>query len=98
MRSASDDSVDGIVLSGMSDVFVLGFPIVIHEEVLVNDGINIGVSWWFDGESGEVRFVLLGVNGEGAEELLRLIEGFIDGKGPFDPVDHGVDFFQPRES
>ena len=98
MRSTSDDPVYGVVLSGTSEVFVLSCPVVIHEEVLVNDGINIGVSWWFDGESGEVRFVLLGVNGEGAEELLRLIEGFIDGKGPFDPVDHGVDFFQPRES
>ena len=78
--------------------FLVSQLLYVCKEVLVNDGINIGVSWGFDGGLGEARFMSLGVNREGAEELLRLIEGFIDGKGPFDPVDCGVDFFQPRES
>ena len=82
----------------MSDVFIFGFPIVIRKEVLVNDGVNVDVSQGFDGGSGEARFVSLGVYGERAKELLRLVKGFLNGKGPFDPVDHGVDFFQPRES
>ena len=45
-----------------------------------------------------MRFVSLSVNGERAEDLLGLIEGFFDGEGSFDPVDRGIDFFQPRES
>ena len=98
MRSTLDDSVDGTVLSSMSDVLVLSFPIVIREEVLVNDGVNIGGSRRFDGGLGEVRFMSLGVNGEGTEEFLRLVKEFLNGEGPFDPIDCGVDFFQPRES
>ena len=42
--------------------------------------------------------MLLSVDGERAEELLGLVEGSLDREGPFDPVDHWVDFFQPRES
>ena len=98
MRSTADDSVDDAVLLGTSDVFVFGFPIVIHEEVLVNDGVNVGVSQGFDQRLGEVEFMSFSVNRVGAEELLRLVEGFLDGEGPFDPVDRGVDFFQPWES
>ena len=77
-----DDSVDGAVLSGTANVSILSFQIVIRKEVLINDSINIGVSR----------------NGERAEELLGLVKGFLDREGPFDPVDHGFDFFQPRES
>ena len=79
-----DDLVDSLVLSGTADVFILSFPIVIREEMLVSDGINIGVVQGFDGGSGEARFMLLGVNREGAEELLELVKGFFDGEGPFD--------------
>ena len=87
-----------MILSGTADVFVLGFPIVIRKEVLIDDSVNVGVLWGFDGWSGKARFVSLSVNRERAEELLGLVEGFLDGKGPFDPVDRGVDFFQPWES
>ena len=90
--------VDGAVLSGAADVFILSFPIIICKEVLIDDNINIGVSRGFDRRSGKAGFVSLSVNGERAEELLGLVEGFLDRKGPFDPVDHGFDFFQPRES
>ena len=93
-----DDSVDGAVLSGVAYVFVLSFPVVIHKEMLINDGINIGVLWAFNGGSGEARLVSLSINGEGAEELLGLVEGLLDGEGSFNPVDRGIDVFQPRES
>ena len=59
---------------------------------------SVGVAWEFDGGPGKVRFMLFSVNREGAEKLLGLVEGFFDGEGPVDPVDCGVDFFQPRES
>ena len=98
MRSTSDDSVDGAVLSGTADVFILSFPIVICKEVLINDSVNVGVLRRFDGRLGEARFVSLSVNRERAAELLGLVEEFLDGEGPFDPVDYGFDFFQPRES
>ena len=97
MRSTLDDSVDGAVLLGMADVFILCFPIVIRKEVLVNDGVNIGVSQEFEGWLGKARFMSLSVNGKRIEEFLRLVKGFLDGEGPFGPVDHVVDFFQPRE-
>ena len=48
MGSTSDDSVDGAVLSGATDVFILGFPMVISKEVLINNSINIGVSQGFN--------------------------------------------------
>ena len=90
--------MDGLVLSGTNDVFVLGFPIIICKEMLINDSINIGVTWGFDGGSSEVRFISLSINREGAEEFLGLVKGFFDGEGSFNPVDHGIDFFQPGES
>ena len=64
MGSTSDDSVDSAVLSGAAYIFVLSFPVVVHEEVLINYSINVGVSWGFDGRSGKVRFMSLSVNGE----------------------------------
>ena len=66
--------------------------------MLVNDGIHIDVSWGFNGGSSEVRLVSFSVNGERAEQLLGLVEGFFDGNGSLSPVDRGVDVFQPRES
>ena len=48
MRSTSDDSVDGTVLSDMADVFILSFPIIICKEVLIDDGVNVGVLRGFD--------------------------------------------------
>ena len=85
-------------MSGTADVFILGFPIVIRKEMLIDDGVNVGVSRGFDRWSDKTRFVLLSMYGERAEELLGLVKGFFDGEGPFDPVDRGVDFFQPWES
>ena len=98
MRSTLDDSVDGTVLSGAANILVLSFPVIIREEMLIDDGINVGVSRGFDGWSCKARFMLFGINREGAKELLGLVKGFLDGEGSFDPVDRGVDFFQPRES
>ena len=97
-RSTSDDSVDGAVLSGTDNVFVLRFPIVVCEEVLVDNSVDIGVTWEFHRGTDEARFMLFSINRKGTEKFLGLVEGFFDGEGPLDPVDCGVDFFQPRES
>ena len=71
--------MDGAVLSGMTDVFILGFPIVISEEVLIYNCVNIGVTWGFNRWLSEVRLMPLSFNGERAEKLLGLVEGFLDG-------------------
>ena len=98
MGAASDNSVDGTILPGTADIFILGLPGVVCEEVLVGDSINVDMSWGFDGRSNEVRFMSFGVDREGAEEFLGLVEGFFDGEGFLDPVNCGVKFLQPRES
>ena len=54
---------------------------------------DVGVGRRLDRGLEKARFMSLGVYGEGAEELLRLVKGFSDGESPFDPVDCGVDFF-----
>ena len=43
-------------------------------------------------------FMTFGIGGEREEEFLGLVEGFFDGDGLVDPVNGGVDVFQPRES
>ena len=53
-----------------NDVFILGFPIVIREEVFINNSIDVGVLWGFDGRLGKMAFMSFSVNREGAEELL----------------------------
>ena len=80
------------------DVFALRLPVVVGEEVLVSDGIHIDVSWGFDGGSDEMGFMAFGISGEREEKFLRLVKGFFDGDGLIDPVDGGVDVFQPGES
>ena len=85
-----DDSVNGVILLGVGDVLILGFPVVVGEEMLIYDGVHVGVLWGLNRGSGEVRFVLFSVNGEGAEEFLGLVEGFLDGEGSFNPVDRGI--------
>ena len=82
----------------MAYILVLSFPVVICEEMLIDDGVNVGVSRGFDGWSGEVRLMSFSIDEEGAEELLGLVEGFFDGEDSFNPVDCGIDFSQPRES
>ena len=98
MGSASDDSVDGTILPGVGDVFIFGFPVVVSKEVLVYNGVHVGVLWGFNRGSGEARFMSLSIYGEGAEEFLGLVKGFFDGEGFLGPVDRGVELFQPRES
>ena len=66
--------------------------------MLVGDSIHIYVSWGFDGGSDEVGFVAFGIGGEREEEFLGLVERFLDGDGLVDPVDGGVDVFQPGKS
>ena len=82
----------------MGDVFVLGLPIIVGEEVLVGDGVYVDVSWGFNGGSNKVGFMLFGVGGKGVEQFLGLVEGFFDGDGFLGPVDRRVDVLQPRES
>ena len=76
---------------GTTDIFILGFPVVVPKEVLVDDSINVDMSWGFDRWSDEVRFMSFGVDREGAEEFLGLVEGFFDGEGFLDPVNHEVE-------
>ena len=87
-----------MVLSSTNDVLVLSFPLVIGEEMLVSDSVYVYVSWGFDGGADEVRLVVFGVGGEREKKLLRLVEGLFDRDGFVDPVDGGVDIFQPGES
>ena len=61
MGSISNNPVDSAVLSSVADVFVLGLPVVVGEEVLVGDSIDINVSWGFNRGSNEVGFVSFGV-------------------------------------
>ena len=82
----------------MSDAFALRLPIIVGIEVLVGDGIDVDMSRWSDSGSDEVGFMALGLGRERKEEFLGLVEGFFDGDGLVDPVDGGVDIFQPRES
>ena len=70
--------MNGAILPSAGDVLILGFPVVVGKEVLIYDGVHIGVSWGFNGESGEAGFVSLGINGEEAKELLGLVERFFD--------------------
>ena len=93
-----NDLVDGTILLGMSDIFVFGFPVIVGEEVLIYNGIDIGVSRGFNGWSSEARLMWLSFYGDRTEKFLGLIKGFFDGEGLFNPVDQGVDLFQPRES
>ena len=67
MGSTSDDSVNGTVLSGAANVFALHLPVIVGEEVSVGDSVDINMSWWFDGGSGEVGFVVFGICGEREE-------------------------------
>ena len=66
--------------------------------MLVSDGVHIDVSWGFDGRSDEVGFMAFGVGGEREEEFLGLVKGFLDRNSFIDPVNGGVDIFQPGES
>ena len=82
----------------MGDVFVLGLPIIVDEEVLVGDGIYVDVPWGFNGGLNKVGFMPFGVGGKGTEQFLGLVERFFDGDGFLSPVDRRDDVLQPRES
>ena len=98
MGSALDNPIDSTILFGASDVFALCLPVVVGEEVLVGDGVHIYVSWGFDGGADEMGFVAFGIVGEQEEEFLGLVKGFFDRDGLVDPIDGGVDIFQPGKS
>ena len=66
--------------------------------MVVGDSVHVYVSWEFDGGADVVGFMAFGVGGEREEKFLRLVEGFLNGNGLVDPVDGGVDIFQPGES
>ena len=93
-----DDPIDGTVLFSVNDVFALGLPVVISKEVLVGDSVYVDVSQGFDRGSNEVGLMTFGVGREREEEFLGLVEGFLDGDGLVDPIDGGVDIFQPGKS
>ena len=96
-ESASNDPVDSTVLSGTIDVLIFSFPFIIREEVLIGDSADIGVTRESDRGMNEVGFMPFGVDKKGTEEFLQLIQRFSDREGPFNPVDHRVDFFKPRK-
>ena len=87
-----------MVLFGTGDVFALRLPVVVGEEVLVGDSVYIYVSWGFDGGADEVGFMAFGVGGEREEKFLGLVKGFLNRDSFVDPVDGGVDIFQPGKS
>ena len=64
MGSTSDELVNGVILLSVGDVLILGFPVIVGKEVLVYDGVHIGVLWGFNGGSGEARLVSFSVNEE----------------------------------
>ena len=97
-RSTPDNSVDRAVLFGAGNIFTLRFPVIVSKEVLVSDSVYVYVSWGFDGGADEVGFMAFGVGGEREEKFLGLVKGFFDRDGLVDPVDGGVDIFQPGES
>ena len=66
--------------------------------MLVGDGVHVNVSRGFNGRSSEVELMSFGVGGEGTEQFLGLVKGFLDGDGFLDPVNRRVVVFQPRES
>ena len=66
--------------------------------MLVGDSVHINMSWRSDRGSDEVGFMVFGIGRERKEEFLGLVEGFFDRDGLVDPVDRGVDIFQPGES
>ena len=43
MGSALNDSVNGAILLGAGDIFILSLPVVVGEEMLICDGIHVGV-------------------------------------------------------
>ena len=53
----------------MANIFILGLPVVVREEVLVGDSINVDMSQGFVGRLNEVGFMSFGVNREGTEVL-----------------------------
>ena len=67
MGPASDDPVNGMVLSGTTGILVLCFPVIVGEEVSVSDGIHVNVPQGFDRGSDEVGFMAFGIGGEGQE-------------------------------
>ena len=85
-------------MSSAGDVFALRLPIVVGEEMLVGDGVHVNVSRGFNRGADKVRFMAFGVGGEQEEEFLGLVKGFLDRNSFVDPVDGGVDIFQPGES
>ena len=80
------------------DVFALRLPVVVGEEVLVGDSVYINVSWGFDRGANEMGLVSFGISGEREKEFLGLVERFFDGDGLIDPVNGGVNIFQPGKS
>ena len=83
---------------GAGDVFTLGFPVIVGEEVFVGDGIYVDMSWGFDRRLDEMGFVTSGIGREREERFLGLVKGFFDRDGLVSPVDGGVDIFQPGKS
>ena len=93
-----DDSVEGTVLFGTSNILVLSFIVEEFVEPLVRDNIcvdMVGGSGQGFLEEGVVAFIVRGVH---CIELLGLIASFGDGEGLAGPVNDGVGVLKPGES
>ena len=73
MKSTLDDSVNSMVLSSVNDVFVLSFPFIVGEQVLVSDGIDVSMMRGFDRGMNKVGFVSFRVDRKGTDQFLGLI-------------------------
>ena len=65
--------MDSAILLGVNDVFILGFPFIICEEMLIGDGVDVGVMRGFDRRLNEVGLMSFGVDGKGTEKFLGLV-------------------------
>ena len=95
---STDDSIEGTVSFGMSDILVLGFIVEEFVKPLVRDNICVDMVGGFGQgflEEGVVAFIVRGVH---CIELLGLITSFRDGEGLVGPVDDGVGVLEPGES
>ena len=98
MGVSTDDSMEGMVSFGTSNILVLSFIVEEFVEPLVRDNVCVdmaGGSGQGFLEEGVVVFIVRGVH---CIELLGLITSFEDGEGLVGPVDDGVGVLEPGES
>ena len=95
---ATEDSVDLVIVQGVLEVLVLHVVVEVVIEVGIIDSVYVDMSVSVEKGFSKEGIVPLGVCAMGGVEILRLIAGFRDGQGLFDPVDGGVCGAEPGES